>query len=140
MISLTKTTALLMPVLFGISLAAHANETISVTLDGMHEVPSTASMASGSGSIVVADDKTVSGSVHTGGIDGTMAHIHAGAMGKNGPPIITLSKGEGGTWNVPPGSKLTDVQYAALKAGELYVNVHSAANPGGEIRGQLTAK
>ncbi len=38
---------------------------------------------------------------------------------------------------MPEGSKLTDEQYAAYKAGNLYVNVHSAANKGGEIRAQL---
>jgi hypothetical protein len=38
---------------------------------------------------------------------------------------------------VPEGSKLTDEQYAAFKAGNLYVNVHSAEHKGGEIRTQL---
>jgi hypothetical protein len=33
--------------------------------------------------------------------------------------------------------KLTDAQYKAFKAGDLYVNVHSAQHQGGEIRGQL---
>jgi hypothetical protein len=39
---------------------------------------------------------------------------------------------------VPPSIRLNDVQYEAYKLGNLYVNVHSAANPGGEIRGQIT--
>jgi len=39
---------------------------------------------------------------------------------------------------VPEGTKLSEPQYQAYKAGELYVNVHSAENKGGEIRGQLT--
>jgi len=38
---------------------------------------------------------------------------------------------------VPAGSKLTDAQYESYKAGNLYVNVHSAANKGGEIRAQI---
>jgi hypothetical protein len=40
-------------------------------------------------------------------------------------------------FDAPAGAKLTDAQYAAYKAGNLYVNVHSAKNPGGEIRAQL---
>jgi hypothetical protein len=54
-----------------------------------------------------------------------------------GPVIITLTKGAGGVWSVPSGSKLTDEQYASFKAGKLYVNVHSAEHKPGEIRAQL---
>jgi hypothetical protein len=58
-------------------------------------------------------------------------------MGKNGPPIVSLEQSSDGVWSVPKDSKLTDAQYAAYKAGELYVNVHSAEHKGGEIRGQI---
>jgi len=85
----------------------------------------------------VAPDGSVSGSVKTSGIDGTMAHIHLAAVGKNGPVIIPLTK-DGDSWVVPAGAKLTDEQLKAYQAGELYVNVHSAAHKGGEIRAQLT--
>jgi CHRD domain len=71
------------------------------------------------------------------GIDGTVAHIHVGAPGQSGPPIITLIKGSDGKWSVPEGSKLTDDQYASFKAGNLYVNIHSAEHKPGEIRAQL---
>src|SRR4030095_1388602 len=40
-------------------------------------------------------------------------------------------------WTFAPDAKLNADQMKAFKAGELYVNVHSAANPGGEIRRQL---
>jgi hypothetical protein len=70
-------------------------------------------------------------------VNGIAAHIHQAAAGKNGPPIIALEKTAEGTWSVPKGSKLSDEQYAAFKAGELYVNVHSADHKGGEIRAQL---
>jgi hypothetical protein len=93
--------------------------------------------ASGAGTITIAADKSVSGTIKTTGIDGTVAHIHVGAPGVAGPVIITLAKGEGGVWSVPPGSKLTDEQYASFKAGNLYVNVHSAEHKPGEIRAQL---
>jgi hypothetical protein len=65
------------------------------------------------------------------------AHIHLGASGKNGPVIIPLTKTSDNVWTVPAGAKLTDAQFESYKAGDLYINVHSAANKGGEIRGQL---
>lgn len=118
-------------------MSTNAAHTSKVTLDGGHEVPPTSSAATGSGTIVIAADKSVSGSVTTIGIQGKMAHIHQAAMGQNGPVLVPLTKTDDNTWSVPPGAKLTDAQYAAYVAGNLYVNVHSAANPGGEIRGQL---
>jgi len=66
-----------------------------------------------------------------------MAHIHLAPAGKNGPVIVPLTKSGDNMWSVPAGAKLTDDQYKAYKAGDLYVNVHSAENKGGEIRGQL---
>jgi len=109
-----------------------------VTLNGAQEVPPVKTSASGSGTITVGSDKSVSGSVTTSGVNGTAAHIHLGAEGKNGPVAVPLAKGaDGNTWSVPAGAKLTDAQYDAYKAGNLYVNVHSAANKGGEIRGQI---
>ena len=117
-------------------LAAAAD--VQVMLSGDQEVPPVATAAKGSGTVTVKDDMSVAGSVTTTGMDGIMAHIHHGAAGKNGPPIVTLSKsGSGNTWMVPEGSRLTGEQYRAFKAGELYVNVHSAMHKGGELRGQL---
>ena len=110
---------------------------VKVKLIGAEETPPVTSSATGTGTIVIAADKSVSGTIKTTGIDGTVAHIHVGAPGVAGPPIITLTKGADGTWMVPAGSKLTDAQYASFKAGNLYVNVHSAAHPPGEIRAQL---
>ena len=60
-----------------------------------------------------------------------------GAKGTNGPVIVPLTK-SGDTYTVPAGAKLNASQMSALKAGNLYVNVHTAANKGGEVRGQLT--
>jgi CHRD domain-containing protein len=110
---------------------------LKVELTGAQEAPPVTTSASGTGTIAVAADKSVSGTIKTKGIDGTVAHIHVGAPGQSGPPIITLDKGSNGVWSVPSGSKLTDEQYASYKAGNLYVNVHSAEHKPGEIRAQI---
>ena len=110
---------------------------VKVTLTGGEETPPVTTSASGAGTIKIGKDKSVSGSIKSVGIDGTVAHIHVGAPGQSGPPIITLEKGADGVWTVPAGSKLTDEQYASFKAGNLYVNVHSAEHKPGEIRAQL---
>ena len=110
---------------------------LKVDLTGAQETPPVTTSASGTGTITVAGDKSISGTIKTKSIEGTMAHIHVGAPGKSGPPIITLTKDADGAWKVPAGSKLTDEQYASFKAGDLYVNVHSAMHQPGEIRGQI---
>ena len=107
-------------------------------LTGDQEVPANASTAVGTGSITVAQDGGVSGSVAAPTLQATAAHIHVGAKGVNGPVIIPLTGGPGGTWSVPTGAKLTGEQMDAYKAGNLYVNVHTAEHKGGEIRTQLT--
>ena len=109
----------------------------AVKLTGGQEVPASATDAQGTGSIVMGMDMSVSGSIKTTGVVGTMAHIHLAQLGKNGPVVITLTKSAADKWTVPEGAKLTAEQYAAFKAGNLYVNVHSDAHQGGEIRSQL---
>jgi len=110
---------------------------VKVVLSGGQEVPPVTTSATGSGTITVAADQSISGKITTTGIKGTAAHIHVAAPGTNGPVIVPLTKdGENG-WAVGPGAKLQDAHYQAFKDGNLYVNVHSAANPNGEIRGQI---
>ncbi len=109
---------------------------VKVSLSGDNEVPPVKTAAKGSGTIVIGDDGAVSGSVSTTGMAGTAAHIHEAAAGANGPVIVPFTK-DGDTYKAPAGAKLTPAQLASFKAGNLYFNVHSAANPGGEIRGQL---
>ncbi len=109
---------------------------VKVTLAGSNEVPPVQTSASGQGTITIADDGAVSGSVTTKGVQGTAAHIHMAAAGANGPVIVPFTK-DGDAYKAPAGAKLTAEQLAAFKSGGLYFNVHSAANPGGEIRGQL---
>jgi hypothetical protein len=119
----------------GAALAGAA--TVHVRLTGTQEVPAVMTRARGSGVIRIATSGAVSGRIVTRGVKATMAHIHEAAPGKNGPPIIVLKRGPKGTWVVPAGAKLSRREYKAFLAGDLYVNVHSLAHPGGEIRGQL---
>lgn len=107
-----------------------------VTLTGAQETPPVVTSATGSGSIKIADDGAVTGSVTVTGMAPTMGHIHQGAPGVAGPVIVPF-KQDGNTFTAAPGAKLTDTQLAAYRAGNLYFNVHSAAHPAGEIRGQL---
>ena len=128
--------ALIAGILAGSASIATAGE-LKVNLSGDQEVPPVQTSATGNGTIMVEDDKSVKGKITTSGIKGTGAHIHEGAPGKNGPDIITLKKTSDNEWSLPGDAKLTDAQYDAYKAGSLYINVHSDANKGGEIRGQL---
>jgi hypothetical protein len=107
------------------------------TLSGAQEVPPVTTVASGRSTIVVGADRSVTGAVETRDIDGTAAHIHLAAVGSNGPVVVPLMKTQPGTWSVPPGTVFTPEQYASYKAGQMYVNVHSAAHANGEIRVQL---
>ncbi len=116
------------------SIAAAAD--VTVTLAGDQEVPAVKSAATGTATITVGADKSVRGSVTTKGMVGTLGHVHEAAAGKTGPVVILLEK-NGDTYTVPANAKLTDAQFASFKAGNLYVNIHSAAHADGELRGQL---
>jgi len=117
--------------------AAEAPQRLSLT--GANEVPPVTTSATGSGTITIGSDHSVRGSVTVTGMTPTAAHIHTGAPGANGPVIIPLTKSGDTTFNVPTDAKLTDAQWADFQSGRLYVNVHSAAHPNGEIRAQLKA-
>ena len=110
---------------------------VHVSLSGAEQVPAVSTAARGKGTINVAEDRSVSGSVSISGLAPVAAHIHVGARGKNGPVAIGLKKDSDTMWSVPPGAKFTDDQYKAFMAGETYLNFHTPANKGGEIRGQL---
>ncbi len=110
---------------------------LSVALSGDQEVPPVKTSATGTATIKVGADKSVSVLVKTSGVAATAAHIHSGAAGTNGPVIIPFTKVDDNTWAAAQGAKFTDPQYELYKAGNTYVNVHSAANKGGEIRGQI---
>jgi len=120
-----------------IGIASARAADVKVKLSGAEETPPVATSASGTATFTIGADKSVTGKVTTSGVEGIAAHIHLGAPAKAGPPVITLVKGDKGEWTVPPNSKLDDEQFASFKAGNLYVNVHSAEHKPGEIRGQL---
>jgi hypothetical protein len=135
---MTRTTqSMLAAALFALAASGAAlAKDVKLTLSGANEVPPVQTQASGEGTISVADDGTVTGTITTKGLQPTAAHIHVGAAGKNGPVAVPFTQ-EGNNFKAPPGAKLNADQIKAFQAGELYFNVHTAANPGGEIRGQL---
>jgi hypothetical protein len=115
-------------------------EKMKAVLDGKSEVPPNASTGTGTADIDYdSASKKLSWKLTYSGLSGaaTAAHFHGPAeAGKNAGvavaiPNATSSPAEGS-------ATLTDAQAADLAAGKYYVNVHTAANPGGEIRGQVT--
>ena len=110
-----------------------------VTLNGSSEVPAVMSPAGGTGTVTVAADCTVTAKIVVTGMTATASHIHQGALGANGPVIVPFVKQGDDTFVAPPGAKMNEEQCKAFKAGNTYVNVHSARNPGGEVRAQLGA-
>ena len=136
-----KTKTLLATLALGIAFAGPAfAEKMKATLDGKSEPPPNASAATGTADIDYdAASKKLTRKLPYSGLTGpaTAAHFHGPAEpGKNAGvavaiPNATSSPAEGS-------ATLTDAQAADLAAGKYYVNVHTAANPGGEIRGQVT--
>lgn len=110
-------------------------------LNGLNEVPLVVTTATGLGVFNLSLDKKnlnywVTADGLSGGITG--AHLHLGAAGTNGAVVVDLSPSIMGNSIVG----VTDISaisgFAAnLEAGDIYINVHTAANPNGEIRGQL---
>ena len=118
------------------------------SLTGAQQVPPVTTSASAVTDITARTSKCQSpaspnncphlmGNVYTYGLSPTAAHVHQGAPVQNGPPIVTLVKVSETTWAVPHGTQITESQYEAFWAGNLYVNMHTAANKDGEIRAQL---
>src|SRR5450432_918937 len=115
-------------------------EKMKATLDGKSEVPANTSAGTGTADIDYdAASKKLTWKLTYSGLSGpaTAAHFHGPAeSGKSAGvavaiPNATASPAEGS-------ATLTDAQAADLMAGKYYVNIHTAANPGGEIRGQVT--
>ena len=109
----------------------------TLTLAGSNEVPPVTTTATGTAMVTIGADRSVKATVTAKDMTATASHIHMGAAGTNGPVIVPFAKSGDNAFAAAPDAKLTEEQYAAYKAGNLYVNVHSAKNAGGEIRAQL---
>ncbi len=123
-------------------------------LSGAGEVPTVATYATGLAELRIDwEHRNVHFSLHTNGLSGiTQAHIHTGLASENGPPVAVLYGpsdptglvdgplshgmiGEADLMNVHAGD--FDAFVAALRQGQLYVNVHTADFGAGAIRGQI---
>lgn len=114
--------------------------TIEMTVSSVEVFPRTNSTATGTGELTFnLLTGAVTGGITLTGITATLAHIHNGIAGTNGPVLVDFvqSGTDPNRWDAEAGGTLTADQITALLAGQLYVNVHSAAHPGGEIRGQI---
>jgi hypothetical protein len=139
--SKTKTTLAMLAIGAAVSFAGPAfAEKMKATLDGKSEVPPNTSAAKGTADIDYdAATKKLSWKVTYSGLSGpaTAAHFHGpAAAGANAGVAVAIPNA--GTSPVEGSATLTDAQAADLTAGKYYVNIHTAANPGGEIRGQVT--
>jgi hypothetical protein len=121
----------------------------TVDYDGAQEVPPVTTTGGGTGAFVLSPDRSsmtytityrdLSGTLTAGG------HVHTGAIGQNGAVVKSIANSGNpasalltGTWSSSDGTEpLTASLIDSLIAGKLYSNFHTAANPGGEIRGQL---
>jgi CHRD domain len=124
-------------------------------LSGDQQVPPIQTSASGSAWFKPMQDN-VGFEVNVTDIQGvTMAHIHSGKQGENGPPIVPLYKSDtptgqmsgvlaqgnatADTFQGPMAGKSISDLVTVMQNGETYVNIHTQQNPDGEIRGQIMA-
>ena len=113
-----------------------ARNMMGVSLSGKNEVPPNDSSATGSAMVTLMADGAIKAHVTANGMEATAAHIHMAAAGANGPVVVPLEK-QGSDFVSKADAKLTPEQVTAYRGGQMYVNVHSAKFPNGEIRAQL---
>jgi CHRD domain-containing protein len=126
--------------------------TLNAVLNGTQEVPAVTTAATGTATVTVdAAKTTITVTLNTAGLTGvTASHIHSGAAGANGGVMFSLFAAPA-TFTSPLTKILTSADFTpvagittfadavtAILAGNAYINVHTTANAGGEIRGQLT--
>jgi len=142
----TKLVLMLMGIsggIFSVS-AAHLRDQIllSARMNGGEEVPAVSTNAVGVAAVTLNGRMdSLSVNLTVTGLSGniTGAHFHKGNPGSNGPVVFNLMSFMSGTSAAGyiTGADLTPTLLADFLAGNLYVNVHTATNPNGEIRGQI---
>ena len=128
-------------------------EFLEATMNGGNEVPPVDTAASGSADFVVNHElNTIGFDFSTDGLqDIVAAHIHFGDPGVDGPIMFTLSTTSSDSANgilgsddltLLPDSGINSIDDAiqAMVDGHTYINVHTAAHPDGEIRGQIVER
>jgi hypothetical protein len=138
--SLKSAAALSLVALLAAAGAARADIVhFAAALSGKDEVPANATTGTGQ---VTAElettERTLAYRATYQGLTGpaTMAHFHGpAAAGANAPPVVVI--GDQGKLPIGGSVRLSEKEMEDLLAGKWYFNVHTAANPGGEIRGQL---
>ncbi|HYE87291.1 MAG TPA: CHRD domain-containing protein [Vicinamibacterales bacterium] len=130
--------------------------TFTATLDGGNENPGVVTGSAGTATVTwntVTNTGTYRVEVYNMPVGTTASHIHTGAAEVNGPVVVNFTVPAGGISNdyaltgtfacsdvvarAAQGINSCEDFVQALLLGNMYVNVHSTANPGGEIRGQL---
>lgn len=112
----------------------------ALTLSGEEEVPAVTSAGTATADLTInVGTGAVQGTLTITGIDVTAAHIHDGFAGSNGPVLVGLEQDstDPSIYNVPAGALLDAAGVDDLLAAGLYLNAHTAANPGGELRAQI---
>jgi hypothetical protein len=109
----------------------------------MPTTPQTKNTITGSGEALVSltgNTLTLTGAFAGMSSVAMMAHIHNGPPAQPGPVVAALTATEATDGELTAKIELTDEQLMALKENALYVQIHSATNPAGELRGWLFAQ
>ncbi len=123
------------------STMAAASMTWKAHLTAKDEVPPNASTATGDGTFVLnTATKELTWAVTFSGLSGpaVAAHLHGpAAPGQNAGVVVAFDPPKAPAGEIKGSNVLINSQIEDLKAGKWYVNIHTAANKGGEIRGQV---
>jgi hypothetical protein len=123
-----------------VTLEVDNHPAFTVALSPAQIIPAPASAGSGTAHLSVdLGTGALSGSVVLSGLTATAVTLNDAFAGNSGPGLLSFSVGASGNeWQVPAGALLTAEQMTALLQGGLYVTASTAANSGGELRGQIT--